>query len=893
MKGSKSTCLLCRHLLATSGGLRSTRRQAQAALFSTTAASKTDDPNAAAARTSNDPLLADPRLRESEPYTVRKILDKERPNAPRKQWPQNKPRKAPAKNSDRVDALFQQIVREQITAKDAPPTIAPVNTNLDLALVQAIGKLERMVDKGDSMVDAYAYLKSDIYPMLGEPDITIPRVFYRTVSRLMEKIVTAKKEAIRSPTLPTVAEIFRVYVDIGEMKPQRWATLVGELVKSIAEIEPSAGEQESVAADEALTTHDAMLGDLVESWKILSLPRVVPATPDNEVTDGFWFPRVDKPSLKKFSDKGNFPAALSSLFPQYQPNQLGAPVAVLAIATYALLLDPQRTNTAARQAATRFVSKIAYLITFVNFRDAALRREVLNTFPVLESYVMDQWPIIKEQLRHKLESMATPNVHMQLGESSPSPRSLTINASVLRDRLLKAYTLTRNIGEVDKLWGEFVGSATNIPSERVTELQKHPSLFDSFIQARMALNQPDKAIEALNTLRKVALRPTVKTWNGMLDGCKKARNVNGIKNVWAKIAGSGMKLDVRIWTTRVSGLIESGDIQGGIQALQEMARLWKQSSKDEKTTAVKPTAEPVNAALVGLMRQNQVSVAENLLVWAGQQGIEPDIFTFNILLRRFIRDGRDKDVRRVFEVMDQTGVRADEATFTIVIDEAFSKIAPEDTEEKAHTLTRVLDNMQAAGLEVNLQTYGKIIYNLLRLGDRAREAVKAVLAHLWAQGLELSPHIYTMIIEHYFFARDKPDLDAVESLLQRRWLLDRDDMDATFYDRVIQGYALARRPDKALEIYWRLSRAGSVVILSTQLELLRALARDDRLEDARALVANTKRMFEEAHREHDSVETAGFWGHPFWRVAEKHGVYERSDSAPAATTTTPAESEST
>ncbi|KAI4866381.1 hypothetical protein F4820DRAFT_416921 [Hypoxylon rubiginosum] len=889
MKGSRSTCLLCRHLLATSGRLRSSQRPAQVAIFSTTSAPRTDDPNVAATRISNKPLPADPVTRQSEPYTIRKVFKKERVKTPEKQWSQNRQRKAPAKNSARVDALFQQIVREQTAAKDAPPNTAPTNPNLDLALVQAIGKLERMVDMDDSVVDAYAYLKTDIYPMLREPDTTIPQVFYRTVSRLMEKAVTAKKEAIRSPTLPTLAEIFRVYVDIGEMKPQRWAMLIGELVKGIVEIGPSTGEQEYAVDDEKLTTRDAMLADLVESWKILSLPRGVPVTPDDDMMDGFWFPRVDKASLKRFSDNGNFPAALSSVFPQYPPNQLGAPVAVLAVATYALLLDPQRSNPAVRRSATRFVAKMAYLITFVNFRDAALRREASNTFPALETYVMGQWPVIKEQLKHRLESMTTSTVRAQPGESSPSTASRRIDANFLGSSLRRAYEHTRNSSEVDKLWQEFVGSATDIPPERVTELQRHPDLFDSFIHARMAMNHPDRAVEALHTLRKVGLRPTIKTWNTMLDGCKKARNTNAIKNVWAKIAASGMKLDMRIWTTRVSGLIESGDIEGGIQALQEMKRLWDLSSKDEKATAAKPTVEPVNAALVALIRQNQVSTAEILLVWASKQGIKPDIFTFNTLLRRFIRDGRDKDVRKVFGVMTRTGVRADEATFTIVLDEAFSKIAPDDTEEQANTVTRVVDEMRAAGLEVNLQTYGKMVYSLLRLGDRAREAVKAVLAHLWGRGLELSPHIYTMIVEHYFFAREgRPDLDAVESLLSRRLLLDYDNVDAVFYDRVIQGYSVAGRPARALEIYWRLSDAGRVVALSTQLELLRALLRAGGAEDARALVANTKRIFEESHRRGaEAPEAAGFWGHPFWRVASQHGVYEQNDATAAAAADAP------
>lgn len=434
---------------------------------------------------------------------------------------------------------------------------------------------------------------------------------------------------------------------------------------------------------------------------------------------------------------------------------------------------------------------------------------------------------------------------------------------------------------MDRLWQKFVGSNGEIPPERAAKLQKHPDLFNSFINTRMALNQPDQAIAVLHTLRTVGLKPTMKTWNVMLDGCKTARNINGLKNVWAKIAGSGMKLDTKIWTTRVSGLIECGDVEGGIKALEEMARLWNESSKDENATAVKPTVEPLNAALVGLIRQNQVPAAESLLVWASRQGIEPDVFTFNILLRRFIRDGREKDVRRLFDVMRDTGVRADEATFTIVIDAAFSRIAINDTEEQARAVANVIDDMKAAGLEPNLHTYGTMIYNLLQSGDRAMDAVKVVLAHLWGQGHELSPHIYTMVVEHYF-ARNPPDLDAVESLLQRRRLLDYDDMDTTFYDRVVKGYALVGRPEKALEIYYRLSDSGVVIILATQMELLRALLRQGRVDDARDMVANTKRLFEESHRDAAEVEKAGFWGHPFWRLAAQHGIFERGNTDASA-----------
>ncbi|KAI0841587.1 hypothetical protein F5Y06DRAFT_259850 [Hypoxylon sp. FL0890] len=871
MKGSKSACLLCRHIVATKGGARIPQSQAQISRFSTTVPSRSDDRIfVGTSQTSDEPIPPDVAADKPKLNRIRRVVQDERKSPSNIKWSQGNPRRPPTKSSARVDALFQQIVSEQMENKYAATQTTSKSANIELALIKAIGELEQMIERGELEADAFSYLKTEIYPMLREPDITIPKIFYMVVSRLMKEVVAAKKEAMRSPRLPTVAEIFRVYADIGEMKPEEWSTLVGVLVKIIVEVDISTEQQEPATEDDGLITRDAMLADLVDCWRVLSLPNVVPITPDNEVTDGFWFPRLDRHSLNRFSDTGNFAAAFSSIFPKFPSNQLGPPVAVLAIATYALLLDPQRSNPDVRRSAARFVAKVAYLITFVNFRDPILQRMVKNNFPELEDYIMTQWPIIKKQLEEKIESITVPQ--SQPGESLPSTNSGGINAASLGRRLSQAY-LTKNRGAVDKLWQRFVGPNNEIPSERAAELWNHPDLFDHFINVRMAWNQPDHAIHVLNVLRKVGLKPTLKTWNTMLDGCKKARNSNGLKNVWAKLSGSGMKLDMQIWTTRVSGLIECGDVQGGIQALEELTSLWNKSSKDENTTAVKPTIEPVNAAIASLIRQGRVSAAEALLAWAGRQGIEPDIFTYNILLRHFIRDGRSEDVRRLFAIMRDTDVRADEATFTIVLDAAFEKIAEDDVEELARTISGVLDEMKATGLKPNLHTYGKMIYHLLGSGDRAKEIIKVVLADLWSEGYELSPYIYTMLVEHYF-ARQPPDLDAVETLLQRRRLLDYEDMDNVFYDRVIIGYSKAGQPGKALEIYYRVAKAGISVILSTQMELLVALLKQDRTEDAKAMVANTKRMFVESHRTVDDIEKAGFWGHPFWRLAYQHGIFE-------------------
>ncbi|CAJ2510111.1 Uu.00g060110.m01.CDS01 [Anthostomella pinea] len=877
MKGSRSVCLLCRHQLATAGKLRATQWQAQAALFSTTTP-RADD-------------TAEPAAGQSASNIFRRVSIEHSPREPRVKLSQAKPRKPPEKPSARVDALFQQIIQEQHEQHGQhghheqlkqrqghggqPEAPANGSTNVDLELVQAIGKLQAMVESDAPVADAFAYLKAEIYPTVQIPNINIPQVYFRVVSDLLDKVFEAKKADMHTDGLPTAADIFRVYVDIGELKPRRWANLVGKLVEIVAcaqyPPELDLGKREAM--------RQAMLVDLVESWKVLSLPKIA-LTPTNgdKITDGFWFPRPDKFSLLKFSKKGNFPVAFSTVFPQYHPTELGAPVAVLAVATYALLLDGQPSSVNARRSAARFMSKVAYMITLVQYRDQTLRKDVAHWFKPLEEYVMTQWPIIKDHLKAQVESMdrSTRTAQQPSGSSSATHVPSTIPAASIGRRLAQAYG-TRNDLEVDRLWQEFVGSEKDISAERAAELRQHPDLIDSFINTRMALNRPHKAIAAWGVLSKIGLKPTLRTWNVMLDGCKKAGNANFIKNIWAKLAASGTELDTAVWTTRVSGLIECGDLEAGIMALEEMTNLWKAASKDKKLTAVKPSIEPVNAALAGLIRQKQEAAAEKLLAWASRHGIEPDIFTFNTLLRPLIRDGnRDGDVHRLFSTMQTFGVRADAATFTVVLDAAYSKIDPQDSAAQTKVVQDVLASMKAAGLESNLQTYGKMIYLLLR--SNARQAVELVVNQLWAEGHEFSPHIYTMLVEDYF-ARRPPNLKAVDDLVERRRLLDYDDMDRVFYDRVIKGYALVGRTDTALEMYYRLSD-GVRVNLGTQADLVNKLIEQGRLEDARALVNRTKRRFEAENP--GATEEHRFWSHHFWHQAARYGLIERS--APAGAT---------
>lgn len=882
MKGSNSVCLLCRLQVA-----RATSKtpalpwQTQTARLS--AAPSRHDAAGPGRASTDSAVLPDSNSGESQSqppsYLRRTLSPRHGPNSNVQILPTKITGEPP---SSRVDALFQQIIQEQQGLQNtASNASSPKSASVNLSLVRAIGRLQEMVASDTSVVDAYLFFRTEIHPLVQAPGTHVPQAYHRVKFALLDKLVVAKQADMFAPELPTVSEILRTYAETGELKPKnQWTVLVGELVLSIINMNPSPQPRSIVEYERKLALREAMLLDLLESWKVLSLPPLpMSPTSESQLTNDFCFPRLHKLSLVNVAKKGGFPAAFSSLFPQYPHSQLGEPVATLAIATFTLMHDSRRCSVSVRGNATQFMSKVAHLLTIINYDEKLIQQSLARTFPHLEEYVMGLWPKIRAYLRKNPvdEDEGSAEHHVRFMSDNKDQKTSAFDAGLIGRGLSHAYA-NRNSLQLDTLWQEFVGSEHPISEERAAQIREHPELMDSFIKARMTFNQPGKAIVAWNVLGKVGLKPSLRTWNLMLDGLRKAGNIDGIKNIWAKLAKSGMQLDTAIWTTRVAGLIDCGDIEGGLHALEEMTRLWGNGTNK---TAVMPTIAPINAALLGLLRRQQHDVVDKLLVWARRKGIKPDIFTFNTILRSLIRNGNSsKDVEKLLATMQAQGVSADEATFVIILDASFSHDDARDPEDQANVVADVASAMANAGLELNMKTYGKMIYTLLR--SNATAAAMAIVNHLYNQNLELSPHIYTMLVEHCF-AQRPPALDAVHMFVQRRLRVAFDDIDHIFYDRVVRGYALAGETRAALGVHRRVVEAGGRVSISSLIELLRALIQEDNLKDAREMVNREKKQFE--GRNPDPEEHASFWGHPFWQLATRYNLVDSplpSPSVPSA-----------
>jgi pentatricopeptide repeat protein len=279
--------------------------------------------------------------------------------------------------------------------------------------------------------------------------------------------------------------------------------------------------------------------------------------------------------------------------------------------------------------------------------------------------------------------------------------------------------------------------------------------------------------------------------------------------------------------------------------------------------AVKPTIETINAAVAGLLRKRQTEAAHRVLAWAAKFDIKPNVITYNTLLTPLIRDGHSKEAMVLLKQMQKEGIEADVGTFTMILDEIFrysDELAPKD--QKAIT-DNIFSEMEAAGIKANIQTYGKMIYQLLQSASGDLTTVNAVMEHMAKQGIQPTTYIYTILVTHYF-AQEPADLDAARNLIEHT-RMEVGSVDHIFWDRVIEGYAKAGDTTSAMRVLGKLESGGGHPSWVTRQVLLSSLVQNDEWAIAKSIVNHVK---DDTGGPKPAQELKGKEGQQhFWRLA--------------------------
>ncbi|RKF65897.1 Pentatricopeptide repeat-containing protein, mitochondrial [Erysiphe neolycopersici] len=416
---------------------------------------------------------------------------------------------------------------------------------------------------------------------------------------------------------------------------------------------------------------------------------------------------------------------------------------------------------------------------------------------------------------------------------------------------LRAAINLKNHIQVDKLWLDVCnrltdGSKQSIENALQTWLT--PDIMNHFIAAYMSLQRPEKAINVWVKMVEIGLIPTHKTWNIMISGCKAVGDWRSSERIWNMMSFSGLSPDLLNWSSRLSVLMESKEVDMGIQALQEMGRKWLEKAQithpdlprdnlllvDDVKDAVKPDISCVNIIIAGLLKKNQKYRASAILEWARGFGIQSNTETYNIFLRPLVRKGQNREAMELLKRMEEAGVVADVITYTIILDNVLrfaGKYSPEELKEK---IFDVLDEMEHNNIQPNLYTYGKIIYQLIRdLNPQNSSIIEAVLRHMMSQNVKPSIHIYTNLVE-FFFLQNPPNLNLAQKILDQA--TQTVGLDRVFWDRVVECYAQIGDTKSALNIISQLSSKKTRVGWYAMRSVLEALYSQKEWHLAKSLI---------------------------------------------------------
>ncbi|KAG0652149.1 Pentatricopeptide repeat-containing [Hyphodiscus hymeniophilus] len=805
---------------------------------------------------------------------------------------------SPHIDGDLLEALFEESL------KDPSPDAAKPSQSISLVepYIHANTLRTMLADKDGSVVDAWKVFVGHFGPEAwrnGSIDQrTVPRYLHLSRNLLTKKYLEAKRRDPFSLDLPTVTEFSKVYSQLGELRSGNWCEAMLILLENLIKLDHS--------SPDGLVRRDRLISDVVGAWNVVfrQVGKAQDFPPEGSPLDWSHIPHISiRESSAVYRNFGT-----RSIFAQFAPGfplRTQSNMAVVAVATFTLLTQESIAGEAVMIEASPLISSLSAAIA-VNGLDFGTLADMGTVSPSVDQLLNETASKTKDiALKMQAKLIGDEAVPSSISESRPSPKlkspsnrslssSLRTDVASITKRLYDA--LQRgDAPQVDNLWSgvklypvadEQNNANVAGPTEHSNTSNRgklNADLCNYFILVYMALRNPNGAIQVWNHMVKSGLIPTRKTWDSMMNGCKACRDHKALEDIWMRMHQFGVEPDVVCWTTRISGLFECNKLDKGMHALDEMGRLWiaannkepehppKQRKGSKQKTiamehvrpAVKPTIETVNAAVSGLLRRHQTEAARRVLSWAVGFDIKPDVITYNILLTPLIRDGNSKQAMLLLKQMQKEGIEADVATFTAILDETFRYSSELSPTEQTVIINNVFSEMEAAGVEANVQTYGKMVHQLLQSANEDLRAVNAVMEQMTTRGIQPSPYIYTMLVT-YYFDREPADLDAVRNLIENA-KVEVGSVDHVFWDRVIEGYARNGETTAAMRILGELERKGGRVSWVAKQVLLRSLVQNDQWDIAKTFVRDVKHDTGGPKPAHEMRGNEG--QHHFWRLA--------------------------
>ncbi|KAL9121629.1 MAG: hypothetical protein Q9187_001807 [Circinaria calcarea] len=719
------------------------------------------------------------------------------------------------------------------------------------------------------------------------PDKPIRKYKNLEVETVFRDLLFAVVERRSNPSdlslVPTPGEVIGRYVRHGLMG-NWWNSVLWQLLRAYSRVEHTLDGKGIPSHDPEKRAGESLLKDTLEVWKVYVENFGVLSGPDTRkrllAKESIPIYKVSSlspglsgwPGLPSTEDvvascetlPEDFRDRFTQFFPQGPMQSTAGSTAIAAVMTCQFLRDIEMIGNSEDlkfSGSQLFSGFVVELIKGSKLDNAILQScAVKEEIPLpMVHRLTDQWDHLQnnvqgntlEQEQNRMEFCEKSRPVIRKLQDSAASTIQKQRVSTLSMDLRKAVKQS-DLKYATKLWDRM--------KRKIEHHEVEPDMlseaFAEFLASFTALGRPDKAIDVWNTMVRAGCKPYEEHWIAMLDGCRKARDLPSLQTLWQNIKTSGVRIRNELWRMYLSGLLQCRDWQAALKALEELGRAWKKSTThtvprpdailpqntdtttDSQQDQLLPSIIPINTVISGLIALNQTDAVKTVLRWANLQKVKPDISTFNILLRPAVRKDLRGEIQRILQEMQKSDCQPDVVTFTILLDGLFrnptSSFQSQSLEEQQKAVSQIFQDMKDMGIEANTYTYSTILDSLLSPRSFNLAAARAVLARMTDRNIKPSPHIYTILITHYF-STAPPNLPAIDSLW-RRIRLDKSPTDHVFYDRMIEGYSRVGEIEKMLAFLRRMPAEGKTPGWIALLGVLRALAQVQEWDLVRDLV---------------------------------------------------------
>lgn len=308
----------------------------------------------------------------------------------------------------------------------------------------------------------------------------------------------------------------------------------------------------------------------------------------------------------------------------------------------------------------------------------------------------------------------------------------------------------------------------------------------SMIRAAGRDKDVDRAFAVLEKLKASCMSVDIAAYNCLLDACVSAGDM---KRAHALV--SEMKtishLDVITYNTLLKGFCSKGDVRSAKGLLIEMEQ-----------AGLAPNDVSYNCLINAAVSMGNFQEAWNLIEMMERSGVVVDQYTLSIMLKA-LKKGTCalKDVNKTLELLDRSGV-------DVCSDEVLLNTALETCtrHRKLQRLEAIVSSFSTSKLHPSVHTYGSLI--------KACSTLKCLdkCFHFWQTMVDqcaLVPNAIVLGCMLDALVCNGRVEDAVGLLNEWRTKVTPN---TVMYSTLIKGFANARKPSRALDMFREMSQAG-------------------------------------------------------------------------------------